>query len=140
MVYQVIISVAKISWQQLKPLEPPHQEFTSAIMANKSSTANLVLKIHFPNNATILQENYTGKVQQKLNSEQKLPSKLINHTLHWLSLQSLKFKTFVHTNLQSVESGNKCPLMRRFMAPINHHAIEKEIAFKNTRKSRIWIE
>lgn len=27
-------------------------------------------------------ENHTGKVQQKLNSEQKLPSKLINHTPH----------------------------------------------------------
>lgn len=55
MVYQIIISVAKISWQQLKPPKPPHQEFTSAIMVNKSSTATLVLKIHFPNNAKILQ-------------------------------------------------------------------------------------
>lgn len=55
MLHQVIISVAKISWQELKSLEP-HQEFASAIMVNKNSSANLVLKIHIPNNAKILQK------------------------------------------------------------------------------------
>lgn len=54
---------------------------------------------------TTYRENHTVKVEHKLNSKQKLFSKLINCTPHQLPLQSLKFKTFVHTNLKSTESG-----------------------------------
>lgn len=56
MVYQ-IIPVAKMSWQHFKPPEP-HQGLGSAIMVNKNSTTNLVLKIYFPINA---KNNLWGK-------------------------------------------------------------------------------
>lgn len=51
-------------------------------MVNKNSSAYLVLKYIFQTMLKSDRENHNGKVQQKLNAEQKVPNKLINHTPH----------------------------------------------------------